>query len=51
LPIRNGGNDSAERATAIWQAALERYEQPPMDSALQAELEEFVTRRRAELGD
>ena len=49
--IRNGGNDSAERATAIWQAALERYEQPPMDSALQAELEEFVTRRRAELGD
>ena len=49
--IRNGGNDSAERATAIWQAALERYQQPPMDSALQAELEEFVTRRRAELGD
>ena len=49
--IRNGGNDSAERATAIWQAALERYEQPPMDSALQAELEEFVTRRRADLGD
>ncbi len=32
-------------------AALERYEQPPMDSALRAELEEFVTRRRTELGD
>ena len=29
---RKGGSDSAERATAIWQAALERYEQPPLDS-------------------
>ena len=28
---RNGGSDSAERATAIWQEALDRYEQPPMD--------------------
>ena len=48
---RNGGNDSAERATAIWREALDRYEQPPMDAALQQELEAFVTRRRAELGD
>ena len=29
---RNGGSDSAERATAVWHAALERYEQPPMDA-------------------
>jgi trimethylamine---corrinoid protein Co-methyltransferase len=49
--IRKGGSDSAERATAIWQAALERYEQPPMDSALREQLEEFVVRRRRELGD
>ena len=48
---RNGGNDSAERATAIWQEALNRYEQPPMDAALRDELEAYVTRRRAELGD
>ena len=48
---RNGGSDSAERAGAVWRAALERYEQPPMDPALRAELEEFVRRRRAELGD
>ena len=27
---------------AIWRAALERYEQPPIDAALRAELEEFV---------
>jgi trimethylamine--corrinoid protein Co-methyltransferase len=49
--IRKGGSDSAERATAVWQAALERYEQPPMDSALREQLEEFVARRRRELGD
>jgi trimethylamine--corrinoid protein Co-methyltransferase len=48
---RNGGSDSAERAGAIWRAALERYEQPPMDAALREELEAYVTRRRAELGD
>ena len=48
---RNGGNDSAERAKAIWREALDRYEKPPMEPALQAELEAFVTRRRTELGD
>jgi trimethylamine--corrinoid protein Co-methyltransferase len=48
---RNGGKDSAARATAVWRAALERYEQPPMDAALRQQLEEFVTRRRSELGD
>jgi trimethylamine:corrinoid methyltransferase-like protein len=30
---------------------LEAYEPPPIDPAIQAELEEFVTRRRRELGD
>jgi trimethylamine--corrinoid protein Co-methyltransferase len=49
--MRNGGSDSAERATAIWQAALERYEQPPLDPALATELTAYVTRRRSELGD
>jgi trimethylamine--corrinoid protein Co-methyltransferase len=48
---RNGGSDSAERATAIWRAALDRYEQPPIDAALRSELEAYATRRRAELGD
>jgi trimethylamine--corrinoid protein Co-methyltransferase len=48
---RNGGRDAAERAGEIWRATLESYEQPPLDSALQSELEEFVSRRRTELGD
>ena len=31
--------------------ALERYEQPPLDDAMRAELSEFVARRTRELGD
>ena len=48
---RMGGRDATERAGEIWRATLERYEQPPMDDGLRAALEEFVVRRRAELGD
>jgi trimethylamine--corrinoid protein Co-methyltransferase len=48
---RNGGKDAATRASEIWKQTLEEYEQPPMDEGLRAQLEEYVTRRRAELGD
>src|SRR4249919_2224205 len=49
--MRNGGADAAARATKIYQQKLEAYEAPPLDDAIRAELEEYVTRRRAELGD
>jgi trimethylamine---corrinoid protein Co-methyltransferase len=48
---RNGGNDTAARATAIWKKTLEEYEQPQIDEGLRQELEAFVDRRRTELGD
>jgi trimethylamine--corrinoid protein Co-methyltransferase len=48
---RKGGLDAAARATEIWKKTLDEYEQPPMDDGLREELEEYVTRRRAELGD
>jgi trimethylamine--corrinoid protein Co-methyltransferase len=48
---RNGGKDAAERAGEIWRRTLEEYEQPPLDDAVRDELQEYVTRRRAELGD
>ena len=48
---RNGGRDTAERATTIYQEKLEAYEAPPLDDGIAAELDEYVTRRRAELGD
>ncbi|GGL31043.1 trimethylamine methyltransferase family protein [Phycicoccus endophyticus] len=49
--VRNGSQDTAERAGTIWRQRLEEYEQPPLDEAVRAELEEFVVRRRRELGD
>jgi len=48
---RLGARDAAERAGEIWRATLEEYEQPPLDEGVRAELEAYVTRRRAELGD
>ena len=48
---RNGGRDATERAAEIWRKTLEEYEEPPLDDGIRSELEEYVTRRRTELGD
>jgi trimethylamine--corrinoid protein Co-methyltransferase len=49
--MRLGGRDTVERAREIYEKKLEDYEQPPLDESIRAELEEYVVRRRAELGD
>ncbi len=49
--MRGGGVDTAGRAAKIWRDTLAAYEQPPLDEAVRAQLEEYVVRRRAELGD
>jgi trimethylamine---corrinoid protein Co-methyltransferase len=48
---RNGGNDTATRASDVWRKTLEEYEEPPMDDDLKRELKAYVDRRRTELGD
>jgi trimethylamine--corrinoid protein Co-methyltransferase len=48
---RNGGQDAAARAGRIWRETLEAYEPPPIDEGVREELQAYVTRRRAELGD
>jgi len=48
---KKGSRDTTARASEIWRATLESYEQPPFDDAIDTELREFVTRRRTELGD
>jgi len=48
---RNGGKDAAERAGDIWRRTLDEYEQPPLDDSIREELDEYVSRRRIELGD
>jgi len=48
---RNGGRDTATRATEIWKKTLDAYEEPPIEPALKEELKAYVDRRRKELGD
>jgi trimethylamine---corrinoid protein Co-methyltransferase len=48
---RNGGQDAAERAGSIYRARLQEFAPPALDDAVRQELEEYVVRRRAELGD
>ena len=48
---KRGAKDTTARAAEIWRDMIEAYEEPPLDDAIRAELEEFVVRRRAELGD
>ena len=49
--LKQGGNDTAARAGEICAKTLAEYEPPPLDDAVRAELDDYVTRRRAELGD
>jgi trimethylamine--corrinoid protein Co-methyltransferase len=49
--IKLGGKDAAARAGQIWRAKLEEFTPPPLDDAIRAELDDYVTRRRRELGD
>jgi trimethylamine--corrinoid protein Co-methyltransferase len=44
-----GSIDAAGRAGVRWRELLERYEEPTLDGAIRAELEEFVARRRREI--
>jgi trimethylamine---corrinoid protein Co-methyltransferase len=48
---RNGSEDAATRAARIWRKELEEYETPPIDDGVLQELQEYVDRRRRELGD
>jgi trimethylamine---corrinoid protein Co-methyltransferase len=45
-----GAKDATARATEIWKRALAEYEQPPMDPAVREALDEYVARRREEIG-
>ena len=49
--VEDGSLDAAERANRRWKERLAAYEPPPIDDAVNEELGEFVTRRKAELPD
>src|SRR6201993_1650487 len=39
--LKQGGKDTAARASEIWQAQVAAYEPPPLDDAIRAELDDF----------
>jgi trimethylamine---corrinoid protein Co-methyltransferase len=47
----DGALDSVQRANKIWKQQLANYEAPPLDDAIEAELQEFMTKRKLELPD
>ena len=47
----DGATSAAERANTAWKSALARYEPPPLDDAIDAELQDYVARRKAEMPD
>jgi trimethylamine---corrinoid protein Co-methyltransferase len=49
--LRLGAKDTAARAGEIWKAKLSEFEPPQLDSGIRAELDDYVARRRRELGD
>jgi trimethylamine--corrinoid protein Co-methyltransferase len=46
----DGSKTATERATGIWQGALERYVAPPRDPAIVESIDAYVARRTAEGG-
>jgi trimethylamine--corrinoid protein Co-methyltransferase len=46
-----GSLTATQRATKLWQAALESYEQPPLDPGIAEALAAFVAKRKTELAN
>ncbi|OLF09171.1 trimethylamine methyltransferase [Actinophytocola xinjiangensis] len=49
--LRGGGLDAAQRASTVVERKLAEYRRPELDAGIEAELADYVTRRRRELGD
>ena len=46
-----GSEDAATRANRIWKEKLEHYEDPGLDPQIDAELQDYIARRKAETPD
>ena len=47
----DGSLDAAQRANVVWKRMLADYEAPPIDDAIDEELRDYITRRKAEEPD
>jgi trimethylamine--corrinoid protein Co-methyltransferase len=48
--VAAGAADATERATSTWQDILKDFEAPPLDVARREALDDFVARRKGEIG-
>ncbi len=46
----SGSLNATQRATKIWQIALEDYSEPTLDSAIREELDRYIANRKQEIG-
>ncbi len=46
-----GSPDTAQRANALWKEMLANYQRPPIDPAIDNALQEYVAKRKLEIGD
>ncbi len=47
----SGGLDATQRATQLWKKALEEYAEPKPEPAIREALDDFVSRRKRQIGD
>ena len=47
--LEQGADNAETRANGIWKRLLKEYEKPPIDSAVEEELKDFVARRKREI--
>ena len=46
-----GSLNATQRATALWKTALDDYTEPTLDVSIREELDEYIARRKEEIGD
>ncbi len=49
--LSSGGLTSMERATGVWQDVLKHFEPPAIDPAILEELDDYVAKRKEEIGN
>ncbi len=49
--LEEGSRDAAQRANSTWKERLASYEPPPIDTAIDEELRDYIARRKAEMPD
>ena len=49
--LEDGSTTTADRANTAWKSSLAAYEPPPLDEAIDAEMLDYIGRRKAEMPD